>query len=444
MLQAVSKYIEDHSLLSPGSTVVVGFSGGADSVVLLHVLKSLGYVCVAAHCNFHLRGEESLRDERFSRAVAEQMTVPFEQIDFDTFHHAEVHKLSIEMAARELRYRWFEELRVRWNAEAIAVGHHRDDCVETVLLNLVRGTGIRGLVGIRAHSGRVVRPLLSIEKEEILRYIEAHRLHYVTDSTNLEEVYVRNKLRLQVLPLLAEINPSVSEAIQRTATNLLQVEKVYNDTIQRAKKNVLSEREGHYYIRIDLLKQFASPGALLYEILSDYSFNPSVIEKVKEALDAQPGKLFYSSTHRLLKDREYLILTLWTDGLDPEEAEILISADKKLFQGVITLQIDTFLNTPGLVFERNEDVAYFDADRLKPTLRLRKWREKDWFIPFGMNGRQKISKYFKDHKFNKVEKEAAWLLCSGEEVVWIVGKRADNRFRVVEETTNICRITLVK
>lgn len=441
----IAAFIEKHRLLSPGATVIVGFSGGADSVALLHVLHRLGYKCIAAHCNFHLRGAESLRDEMFACNFAQSLHIPVEKTDFDTRRYASEQHISIEMAARDLRYAWFETLRVNCQAEAIAVAHHQDDSVETVLLNLIRGTGIRGLSGIRVRSGAVVRPLLGVGKAEILAYIREHRLDFVTDSSNQTLEYTRNIIRLQVLPLLQTINPSVADAIERTASHLSQAVKVYEAAIAQAKSTVLvSGENGDIRVDIKKIQTFPSPEALLYEILSGYGFNDSVIRDIGDALNGQAGKLFYAPSHRLIKDREWLIIHPMDApptpdvSLDIPEAMERITIPISLALSLpFSLTMETLACSPDFPFSSDQSVAYFDKDKLRFPLQLRKWRKGDVFVPFGMKGKQKVGKYFKDHLFSRSQKEAAWLLCSGDDIIWIVNERSDNRYRVGPETRSV-------
>ena len=433
-MERASKYIRQHQLLRPQATVIVGFSGGADSVALLHFLHQSGYWCIAAHCNFHLRKEESLRDELFAANFAKNLNIPFEKIDFDTRRYAAEHKVSIEMAARTLRYDWFEELRLKHHADAVAVAHHQDDSVETVLLNLIRGTGIRGLTGIKPRSGHVVRPLLCVNKEVILRYTQEKQLQYVTDSSNLQDEYTRNKIRRQVIPLLKDINPSVEDAILRTSENLLQTEQVYTTAIEQKVEQTVTHRPETVLIDIESVLNYASPQALLYEILSKYGFNPTVIGEVQEALQAQSGKTFYSSTHRLVKDRDLLIVTPTQTAPNRSIYPEIIARDTSGITEPIPLEMSVHENTSDFPFPTHPQTACFDIDKLQFPLTLRRWQVQDAFVPFGMRGKQKISKYFKDHKFSQIQKENTWLLCSGKDIVWIVGERADNRFRVDSET----------
>ena len=440
MWRTVRSYIERNRLLSDDDSrpVLVGLSGGADSVALLSVLVRLGYACVALHCDFHLRGEESERDAAFARTFAESLGVPFYQTDFDTVAYAREHHLSIEMAARALRYAWFEELRERLGAQAIAVAHHRDDSVETVVMNLIRGTGIRGLTGIRPRNGFVVRPLLCVSRADIVAWLENQGIRYVTDSTNLSDAYTRNFIRLNVLPLLERINPSVREAIARSAEHLSAVASVYAYEIARAREEVIVS-EG--CLSIEALCRFPAPEAILYELLKEYGFSRWVSAEVFDALRKESGKVFYSKTHRLLKDRAYL----WIVPLEreAEKTSFLLDPSREIYREPVGLTFRELPITPDFQIEKNRRFAYFDADKLRFPLTLRKWREGDWFVPFGMKGRQKLSDYFSDHKFSRIEKEKAWLLCSGDAIIWLIGERADNRFRIDSGTKRVLAVNFL-
>lgn len=440
MWRTVRSYIERNRLLSDDDRrpVLVGLSGGADSVALLSVLVRLGYACVALHCDFHLRSEESERDAAFARTFAESLGVPFYQTDFDTVAYAREHHLSIEMAARALRYVWFEETRERLGAQAIAVAHHRDDSVETVVMNLIRGTGIRGLTGIRPRNGFVVRPLLCVSRTDIVAWLENQGIRYVTDSTNLSDAYTRNFIRLNVLPLLERINPSVREAIARSAEHLSAVASVYAYEIARAREEVIVS-EG--CLSIEALCRFPAPEAILYELLKEYGFSRWVSAEVFDALRKESGKVFYSKTHRLLKDRAYL----WIVPLEreAEKTSFLLDPSREIYREPVGLAFRELPFTPDFQIEKNRRFAYFDADKLRFPLTLRKWREGDWFVPFGMKGRQKLSDYFSDHKFSRIEKEKAWLLCSGDAIIWLIGERADNRFRIDSGTKRVLAVNFL-
>ncbi|MDR1258187.1 MAG: tRNA lysidine(34) synthetase TilS [Tannerellaceae bacterium] len=435
MLSIVHAYINKYHLLSGEKPVIVGLSGGQDSVALLTILIRLGYRCIAAHCNFHLRNEESDRDEVFAKNFANRLGIPFYKTDFDTIRHASEKHISIEMTARELRYCWFEELRRQLGGQAIAIAHHRDDSIETLLINLIRGTGIKGLKGIEPKNGFVVRPLLAIGRAEIQAWITNEQLSYVTDSSNLSEIYVRNFIRLRVLPLLEDINPSVKEAIARTSGYLSAVETIYISVIEKAKTVVI--KDGNR-ISISELLQFPSPEAILYELLSPFHFTRVVTENIFASLHKEAGKIFYSPTHRLIKDRNALLIS----SLEETKTIRLYTIDNEegMWHGPIKLSFKKTIVDKSFHLSKNKSYAYFDYDKLKFPLLVRIWQPGDWFIPFGMKGRKKLSDYFVDHQYSLIDKEKVWLLCSGENIIWIIGERIDNRFGVNKTTKYVLSV----
>lgn len=421
-IKKVSQFIEEKHLFGFGDKVLVALSGGADSVALLRVLLRLGYACEAAHCNFHLRGEESVRDERFVRALAERLGVPLHVIHFDTNAYAASHNVSVEMAARELRYDWFAKLRQECGAKVVAVAHHRDDSVETFLLNLVRGTGINGLQGIRPVNGDVVRPLLCVSRVEILDYLSSLEQDYVTDSTNLQDEFVRNKLRLNVIPMLETINPSVSDTIAETARRLSDVAQVYQEAIQAAKQRVMPDGK-----TIDIPALCREPGAqnLLFELLYPLGFNAAQVNDVFRALHGESGRMFYSREWVLLIDRNRLIRR--PSGEVEPQPELCLERME--------------VNPPFSVPHNNKE-AYVDAEKVQGELTLRKWQSGDKFIPFGMKGFKSVRNYLRDKKFSRFEKERQWVVCDGDRIVWLVNERLDNRFRVTSETRFVINLKL--
>ncbi len=431
----VEQYIDENQLLEDGSKVIVGVSGGADSVALLDILHTLKYECVVAHCNFHLRGEESNRDAFFVEELCQKYNLKYERVDFDTEAYAEIHSISIEMAARELRYNWFEQIRTIHLADKIAVAHHSDDSVETILLNLTRGTGIRGLTGIAAQNNNIIRPLLCLSRKDILEYLKDRALKYVDDSTNNEDLYTRNKIRLNIIPLLETINPSVKDSIIRTGEHLSQVENIYNFYIQQVKADVLSDDS----INIRTLIKYLEPEAILYELLAPYNFNTATVRQIFESIISQSGKIFYSDTHKLIKDREFFIIKK-REKLSVDS--FLIREEDRLMSYPLQLSIETIQIDNGFVIEKNKNILYLDKDKIKFPLTLRRWHQGDWFIPFGMKGKKKVSDYFTDQKFTLFEKEEAWLLCSENNIVWIVGERSDDRFKIDKSTTQILKIQI--
>lgn len=421
--QSVTQFIEKEKLFTQKDKILVALSGGADSVALLRLLLALGYTCEAAHCNFHLRGKESDRDEEFVHKLCKQLAIPLHIVHFKTMEYATEKHISIEMAARELRYQWFAELKKEHNASVIAVAHHQDDSIETLLLNLIRGTGISGLLGIHPKNGDIVRPLLCTGREEIIGYLNEIQQEYVTDSTNLQDEYTRNKIRLNLLPLMAEINPAVKGSIIATSNYLNEVFSIYNKGIADGRQRTLTP-EG---IHIERLMKEPAPKALLFEILHPLGFNPAQIEDIFNSLTGQPGKQFRSKEWRIIKDRKLL----------------LIINEKEESQTVPTFELATeeLEYTPNFIIPREKYKACFDADKLKGNLTVRRWRQGDVFVPFGMKGKKRVSDYLTDKKKSLAEKEQQWVLCCGDNIAWLIGERTDNRFRIDETTRKVIIIS---
>ena len=441
MTTQIEEYIAHHKLFSKQSKVLVGLSGGPDSMALIHILMQLGYNCIAAHCNFHLRVEDSDNDAAFVDAWCSKNDIPLFTIDFDTNEYAATKKLSIEMAARELRYNWFEELRIEQNADVIGIAHHKDDSVETILINLIRGTGIKGLTGIPIINKHIVRPLLAISRSEIMEYLHINQVPYVMDHTNEEELYTRNILRLKVLPIFEKINPSVKNSIVTTANNLKEAEKIYDGYIKEAIKTVLQDN----LIDIAKLLQTHSPQSVLFEMLSPLGFTPSVIEDIASNLDSIPGKIYLADNFRLLKDRGFLVISESKSVIQEDKnTEFLIYPDTIHMELPFELSINTEKYTPQFEIQRKNTILQCDIDKLSFPLTLRKWKKGDWFVPFGMKGKKKISDFFTDNKFTLFEKEETWVLLSGDNIMWIVNHRSDNRFRITDATKSVYIISLLK
>lgn len=438
MLKIVERYIAKNQLLSPEATVIVGLSGGKDSMVLLDVLTLLGYRCIAAHCNFHLRGDESDRDALFVKRWCKSVDVALETIDFDTNGYAKDKKISIEMAARELRYAWFEILRKQYEAEAIAVAHHRDDSIETVLLNLIRGTGIKGLTGISAKNGKVVRPLLCVSRKDIEAYIAEREFSFVEDSSNSDDTFVRNAIRQNVLPLLEKLNLSVRNAIWRTSQNLDEVRKIYDVSIQKSIDNLFIDNK----IDIEKLKKEISPASVLFSILSPYGFTPSDIENISDSLNANSGKMFFAPKHRLIRDRNFFILDKLPETFTDDGDEFPIYENTLEISHPICLTFSETNDTRQI--PKDPLILCADAEKLTFPLTLRRWKKGDWFVPFGMKGRKKLSDFFTDIKLNIREKEDVWVLTSDEKIVWVVGYRPDERFKITPKTQKMLIVAFSK
>ncbi len=435
MLKQIEHFISEQGLIDKSKPVLVGTSGGLDSVVLLHILHRLGFNCIAAHCNFHLRGDESNRDEIFVKDLCTSLKIPFLKADFDTTEYAKEHKISIEMAARELRYKWFDEMSVEHKAPSIAIAHHADDSIETILLNLTRGTGIKGLLGISAKNGKVVRPLIQIPRSEIEQFAQINKIDFIVDSTNLENDFARNKIRNQVIPILSQINPSASNNILQSSNYLKDVWLFLNSKIEEIEKDIVHTIDNQIFIDIDKLNQLNNKNLILYEILRKFDFNADVVNDILNNLAKnQSGLKYYSFTHRLINDRKYLIIQELK--VDDEQVYQINLSDGKITEP-IDLDFRVFKRDDNFKFSSDPNLVHIDFDKIEQGLELRKWREGDYFYPLGMNQRKKLSDFFTDIKISIFEKEKQYLLCSGKEIVWIVGRRLDNRYKISPKSKNI-------
>lgn len=434
-IKRIRQFIGQNHLLADGATVVLGLSGGADSTALLRVLLQLGYRVHAVHCNFHLRDAESDRDQEFVTRLCNTLGVELSVCDYDTRQYASSHGISIEMAARELRYADFERIMQQCRASAICIAHHRDDSVETVLLNLIRGTGIKGLTGIKPRNGHIIRPLLCVSRQDILDWLRSIGQPYVTDSTNLETDYTRNKIRLQLLPIIRCINPDADNAVIDTASHLQQAYTVYCHEIERAQKDIITSNDGILSISIPKLMQYPAPGALLYETLSPLGFNSTQISYIEDSVNSQPGVRFISPTHQIIKDRESFIIT----PLHASDNSNCITVT--LETGTTTLLPDgrnlTITTAPaGSTISASPNVATFDAALLQgETITIRRWCEGDRFVPFGMKGSKLVSDYLTDCKVSSFQREHQLVATFKKSIIWVVGRRTDNRHRVTAQTS---------
>lgn len=440
MSESVARFIAKYGLLKKEGKYIVALSGGADSVALLLILKELGYNVEAAHCNFHLRGEEADRDEAFVKELCHKQSVALHIIHFDTREYASLHKLSIETAARELRYGYFENLRRDIDADAICVAHHRDDSVETILMNLTRGTGVNGLTGIKPKNGNIIRPLLCIGRKDIEQYLEQRGQTYVTDSTNLEaDEARRNKFRLEIIPLLKEINPSVVKNIQATASRLGECQKMADYAFDCVVKDIATKYDNG--IDIDICKLNASPSAeyILYRLLTDYMFTPSQVEAIASMLDAQTGKTFSSTTHELAFARGKIVVRKLHEKIKPmriPEEGIYNLANGLNIRVAITNEID---------ISRSRDIATLDADKVAFPLIIRPTETADRFHPFGMKGTKLVSDYLTDAKKNPLEKQSQLVVVDGNgNIIWLMNERTDNRYRIDSDTKRVLRIATLQ
>lgn len=435
MLKNLQNHINKNLAFLNESKVLIAISGGIDSVVLTHLCHKLGLNISLAHCNFHLRGEESNGDEESVKQLAESLGLEVFVQNFDTEHYAKTNKKSIQIAARELRYDWFEDLANQLEFDYILTAHHADDNLETFLINFTRGTGLEGLTGIPEINNIFVRPLLPFSSEQIEHYAKGNNITWRDDSSNASTKYVRNKLRHHLIPILKEINPSLLQSFQTTLSNLKDTACIVQDSVAQVLQIAIEYKDEHKTVfKISELKKLNNPKGYLFEIFKGYGFTEW--NDVLSLLDAESGKQLFSSTHRLIKNREHLLLTEITSE---NEINISILEENKKVETPFGMLL---LDEVDSISEKQKKSIYLDKSSLEYPLTLRKWEDGDFFHPLGMSGKKKISKYLKDEKLSILDKEQVWVLCSKNNIVWVVNRRADNRFKVTESTKNILKITL--
>jgi tRNA(Ile)-lysidine synthase len=433
MLEKLKQNITSQFPFLKGKKLLIAISGGLDSVVLTQLFHSLNFDISLAHCNFHLRGLESNADEEFVKNIGKKLALETFTTGFNTNEYASTNKTSTQIAARELRYHWFQELVVKHQFEYVLTAHHADDNLETFLINLSRGTGLEGLTGIPAINNTIVRPLLIFSREEIEQFANKNRIEWREDQSNASTKYVRNKIRHQIIPILKELNPTVLNSFQKTTANLKGSQQIINDTITQVKKKVISADEnGITKLNIAVIQKLSNPKAYLFELLKSYDFTEW--NDIENLLSAQSGKHVFSKTHRLLKDRDFLLLT--EVPAQKKLSEILITKNTKEIFDPFHLRLENVSEIQQL----HENTLFLDADKLTFPLKLRKWEKGDSFYPIGMQGKKKLSKFFKDEKYSLITKENTWLLCSENQIVWIVGKRQDRKFNATKTSSNILKI----
>jgi tRNA(Ile)-lysidine synthase len=438
MLDKFTAYINEKHLIEPHQKVLLAVSGGIDSMVLLHLFEKSEFDYGVVHCNFQLRGDDSDNDEEFVKNQVLLHGVPFFSTHFDTEEYAKMNGISIEMAARELRYNYFEKIRTENNYDFIATAHHQDDLLETFFLNLSRKTGIRGLTGIKEKSGHIIRPLLFASRNEIEDYAQINYIGFREDHTNSEVVYQRNFIRHRILPVFSELNPAFKKNFSETIENLRSVEDVFLFFMQKEIKNVTSADGHDVLVSIEKLKQFEYSFVLLFEILTPFNFNANVVQQVFNSLDNLSGKQFFSKTHRVVKDREHLFITPLPE---PENRIFYVEKDDIELFAPFDLTIEK-TSIDGFEIIKSYSVACLDLKKLEFPLLVRKWKSGDYFQPLGMTGFKKISDFLIDEKIPVHQKENTWLLCSGQKVVWVMGHRIDNRFKISEETRQVLKIEI--
>jgi len=412
---------------------IVACSGGLDSVVLAHLCKGSGMSFALAHCNFRLRGAESDEDERFVGQLAHSLEVPFFVVRFDTIDYVRSHGLSVQLAARELRYEWFSTLREKEGYAYVLTAHHLDDMLETFLINLSRGTGLDGLTGIPANSNRIIRPLLPFRRSELQDFANQQGLSWREDSSNEETKYLRNKIRHHLVPVLKELHPSFLDNFKMTQGYLSDAARMLQQHVTTLKESLFIPYFNGYKIDLKELNRLEPLNGYLYALFKDYGF--TAWADVEGLLTAMSGKEVHSKTHRLIKDRKYLLLQQIQEETDNDGVAAALESPGDL-------PVKLVIEPAEAIEEKDNTILYVDKETLNHNLTVRKRKKGDYFYPLGMNGKKKVSKFFKDEKMDAVAKENQWLLCCGDDIVWIIGRRADDRFKITSDTKNILKITL--
>lgn len=435
MLQKFREHINLNFPFLKDKKLLIAVSGGIDSVVLTHLLHQLNFDISLAHCNFQLRGKESDLDEKFIENLSQKTCNQIFTTKFNTEEFAKNNKLSTQIAARELRYNWFQEITEKHDFDFVLTAHHADDNIETFLINLTRGSGLNGFTGIPKVNGNIARPLLAFSREEILKYATENDIKWREDASNSSTKYIRNKIRHQVIPVLKEINPNLLETFAQTSRNLQESEQIIEDRITEISEEVINSENGILKINIDKINQLSNPKAYLYQLLKDYNFTEW--NDVYNLLSAQSGKQVFSNSYRLLKDRGFLLLSKRRQSTS-QKTEFQIEKNTLQITDPIHLDFEEVQQKS----KESKQTIYIDKDLLKYPLIVRKWQNGDYLYPSGMQGKKKLSKYFKDEKFSLLKKENTWLLCNAnDEIIWIINHREDRRFSTTNSTKNILKIT---
>jgi tRNA(Ile)-lysidine synthase len=434
-------FVEQNNLFEPNGTILAAVSGGMDSVLMVHLLKTAGYKFSIAHCNFQLRGNEANADQQFCKQLADKNQVAFHTINFDTQQYAATHKISIQMAARDMRYQWFETLRQQHGYTAIALAHHQNDSIETILLNLIRGTGIAGLHGILPKNGWLVRPLLFLKRDEIQQIIKANAIEFVEDSSNASVKYARNKIRHEVIPKLKELNPALESTFENTLKHFREMEQLLELRVAEWKKELFIYHGDEIHFMLDGIKKLNPQRLLLFKLLQEYGFNETTVDDIISVLNKHSGKVFETSGFTLILDRDKLILT--KRNTEEGKDAVITDNDHSVTYGKYKL---TLLHDDiPLIIRDNPLAVSVDADKLVYPLNIRSWRQSDFFYPLGMKTSKKLSDFFINLKIPLHEKTEIPLLVNGNgEIIWIGGYRPDERYKVSDNTKKVTIFELYK
>lgn len=431
MLQKFNKYISDNNLVKPGDRILLAVSGGIDSMVMTHLFMKTGHETGIAHCNFSLRSGESDMDEKMVSDFAAGHKIQFFSIRFDTLAYARDNGLSVQMAARELRYNWFEKVRNENSFNSVAVAHNLNDNIETLLINLIRGTGIAGLTGIKPAAGNIIRPMLFATRQEISEYCDQHGIKYREDRSNEETKYIRNKIRHLIIPLLKEINPSIESTLNETAARFNGINEIVKVHMNMLREKLSEQKNDCITFNINLLTSYINNTTILYELFKPFGIADVTLNDLKNIIRGKTGRRLITGTHILLKNRKELVVSEKSEGLRLPRlihsgADLESIGDIESVRSVKVTQRFSIPEDPGILS--------VDEDKLSFPMVLRRWNSGDYFFPLGMKHKKKLSDFFTDNKYSLIEKDNSMILESGGDIVCILGERIDNRFRITEST----------
>ena len=439
MVEQFLNYIRVQNLFHSSERILLAVSGGADSMLMLNLFTNAGFSIAVAHCNFRLRGVESDGDEQFVTDYCDRHNLTLYVKHFNTEEYAGVEGISIEMAARDLRYEWFNALLDLHKFNFLATAHHQDDVIETFLINLARGTGIKGLSGIQSKSEKIIRPMLFTNRAEILSYCAQQNIEFRTDSSNLDTVFKRNLIRQEIIPKLEQINSAFRKNALKTIFNLNETRQLFKQKLNEIKAEVYSEDNLGVMIHIGKLLDHNPIRTILFELIREFGFQIEQVDEIIESLKKESGRRFFSDGYRLVKDREYILISPFVGKPDKV---YYIDGDCELISYPLRLTMEKFDRSSEFRVSASSKTVDLDFDKLIFPLMLRHWQEGEYFQPLGMTGLKKLSDFFIDEKYSIPEKENAWILTSGNQVVWIAGKRIDDRFKISNRTKKIFRIRI--
>lgn len=440
LLTGFKAYIDKEKLFAAGDKILLAVSGGVDSVVMSHLFRSAGLTFAIAHCNFQLRGEESVRDELFVTELAKAHQVPLYTTRFDTASYTAEHRVSIQVAARELRYQWLEDIRMAHGYAFIATAHHMQDNVETALMNFCKGTGLAGLHGILPRQGAIVRPLLFASKEELLEYAAGQSLSFVEDSSNITDKYTRNFFRHHVLPPVREAVPGAVTNMAATIDRIREAEYLYQEAIERHKKRLLEQKGNTFMVPVLKLQKAVPLNTIAYELFRPFGVGPAQLGQVLELLNSESGRYVATATHRIIRNRQWLLITPWQQR---EAAFILIEKEQAhvhMADGHLKLRVQDRAALGAIPSAPH--IAWLDSKHIKYPLVLRRWKQGDYFYPLGMAKKKKLSRFFIDQKLSLPQKDNIWVLESARRIVWVVGMRIDDRFKLSDSTKEVLCIEM--